>query len=36
MSPDFRSNPTGTFFDPEKVYEVYASGQYSRSNAAAF
>jgi hypothetical protein len=26
-SPDFRSNPIGTFFDPEKVYQAYASGQ---------
>jgi len=24
---DFRSNPIGTFFDPEKVYQAYASGQ---------
>ena len=26
-SADFRSNPIGTFFDPEKVYQAYASGQ---------
>jgi len=26
-SADFRSNPMGTFFDPEKVYQAYASGQ---------
>src|SRR6516225_6168296 len=25
-SVDFRSNPIGTFFDPEKVYQAYASG----------
>jgi len=26
-SAAFRSNPIGTFFDPEKVYQAYASGQ---------
>ena len=26
-SADFRSNPIGTFFDPEKVYQAYASGE---------
>src|SRR5262249_22830148 len=26
-SADFRSNPIGRFFDPEKVYQAYASGQ---------
>ena len=26
-SADFRSNPIGTFFDPEKVYQAYTSGQ---------
>ena len=26
-STNFRSNPIGTFFDPEKVYQAYASGQ---------
>jgi hypothetical protein len=26
-SADFRSNPIGTFFDPEKVYQAHASGQ---------
>jgi catechol 2,3-dioxygenase len=26
-SSDFRSNPIGTFFDPERVYQAYASGQ---------
>ena len=25
-SQDFQSNPIGTFFDPEKVYQAYASG----------
>ena len=26
-SPDFRSNPIGTFFDPEKVYEAHVAGE---------
>jgi hypothetical protein len=26
-SADFGSNPIGTFFDPEKGYQTYASGQ---------
>ena len=26
-SADFRPNPIETFFDPEKVYQAYASGQ---------
>ena len=25
-SPDFRANPIGTFFDPEKVFEAHRSG----------
>lgn len=25
-SPDFASNPIGTFFDPEKVYQDHAAG----------
>ncbi len=26
MSKDFQSNPTGTFFDPEKVYQAHKTG----------
>lgn len=26
-SPDFRSNPIGTFFDPEKVWDAHRAGQ---------
>lgn len=26
-SPDFASNPIGTFFDPERVYQAHKSGQ---------
>jgi catechol 2,3-dioxygenase len=27
MSADFRANPIGTFFDPEKVFQAHASGR---------
>lgn len=26
-SPDFKSNPIGTFFDPERVYQAHKSGK---------